>query len=146
MKPFLETKDDIRRILAKHGAALGYVFGSYAAGKTGPLSDVDVAVVFEKDIPRDEFFDRELQIAGDIGDFLKIDRVDVVNLVTVSDPLLKHRAVFFGAPVLAQNPRHRFQVERHVMQEYEDTRHLRENMFRLMSRRLRDGTFGTAGI
>lgn len=146
MKPLEQTKEDIADVLRNHGVVLGYVFGSYAQGKTTPLSDVDVAIVFGKDVPRSEYFKRELAIASNVGRLLSIDRVDVVNVATVADPLIRHRAVFLGIPVLVDSSQHRYQLERDILQEYEDTQYLRENVFRLMRGRLQDGTFGAAGM
>lgn len=125
MKPLEQTQDDVAKILSQHGVVLGYVFGSYAHGKTTPLSDVDVAVVFGTDLPRDNYFKRELAIASDVGKLLAVDRVDVVNLETVSSPVLRHRATLRGQAVLVTDETARFCLERSILQEYEDTQHLR---------------------
>jgi uncharacterized protein len=112
-------------VLEKHNVTLAYVFGSYVRGAVSPLSDFDIAVFFGKGVPEGEHFDCELKLAREIGSIVKRDRVDVVNLQTVKSPLLKHRAVFYGEPILVGDARLRFSLERSVRQEYEDTKHLR---------------------
>lgn len=142
MKPLSETKDQIRDLLAKHEVAVGYVFGSYATGRTGPLSDVDIAVAFNSNVPKGEYFDRELGIAHDISNLLEIERVDVVNIETVKSPLLKHRAVIRGMCVLDNDHARRARFEQRALQEYEDTQYVRKVQHEIMSRQLQDGTFG----
>lgn len=146
MQPLEKTRDDIRKIMENHGVALGYVFGSYARGKITPLSDIDVAVVFKKNVSKEEYFDRELSITHDIGQLLEIDRVDVVNLETVTSPLLKHRAAIRGICVVDHDHARRAQIEQRVLQEYEDTQYVRKVQHEIMNRQLKNGTFGNPTI
>jgi predicted nucleotidyltransferase len=136
MEPLEKTQDKIADIMARHGVVLGYVFGSYARDEMTPLSDVDVAVMFSPSISSKNQFSRELKLADDIGHLLHIERVDVVNLSSVSSPLLKHRAALCGRVVLAKSQTHRRQVERLILQEYEDTQHLRDANAYFLDRRL----------
>ena len=45
----------------RHGVVLAYLYGSQARGDAGPLSDVDVAVLFSPDVPERERFSYVLQ-------------------------------------------------------------------------------------
>lgn len=139
-------KKKIIEVLEKNGVMLAYIFGSYASGKVSALSDFDVAVLFSKDIGREEYFDRELRAAGEIGRIMKIDRVDVVNLATIHSPLLKHNAVFEGISILINDSKIKFNLERNIMQEYEDTKYLRETSYKIMRRQIKEGTFGRPEI
>lgn len=57
-----------------------YLFGSYASGRAGPLSDVDVAVLLdETNLPID-YFDRELELLGKANHALRTDEVSFVLL------------------------------------------------------------------
>ncbi len=140
MKSLEETKEQIGEIMRRHGAVLGYVFGSYARGKMTPLSDVDVAVVFGEEVPKDKRFDIRLKIAHEIGKLLGIERVDVVDLKDITSPLLKHRATLRGEPVLVNDEVARLRMEHGILQEYEDTRYLRDINAYFLRRRFATGT------
>jgi len=146
MKRLEETKEQIGEIMRCHGVVLGYVFGSYARSKMTPLSDVDVAVVFGEEVPDKEQFDQGIKIAGDVRRLLEIDRVDVINLNTAISPLLKHRAVIRGYRVLEFDQSTRIELEKSVLQEYEDTEYLREVQRRIMYNQIKKGTFGKPQI
>ncbi len=75
---------------------------------------------------------------------LHTDQLDVIDLSNTVDPLLKHQAVFSGECLYMADNQSRFQLERMIMQEFEDTRNLRNTQYRLMQQRLTAGTFGTA--
>ena len=40
----------LNEILEKSGVQLAYIFGSFAKDKVGPLSDLDIAVLFSKEV------------------------------------------------------------------------------------------------
>lgn len=143
---FNEIKRTLAPIFKKRQVALAYLFGSHARGRVTPLSDVDVAVVFADTVPRQEYFDRELELMGDIGPVFHVDRVDIVNLETCRSPLLKHRAVFYGKPLYSTDESRRFSIERRIMREYEDTEHIRETQYQIMRRHLKNKTFGKPEI
>lgn len=136
----------LNEILEENGVQLAYIFGSFAKDKFGPLSDLDIAVFFSREIFSNKYLKKESKIAFKAGKIFKINKVDIINLATVNNPLLKYNAVFGGKPILIKNKKVRFDLEKEVMQEYEDTKYLRETQFRLMIKRIKEGTFAKAGI
>ncbi len=54
-------------VFQRQGVVLAYLFGSQARGDAGPLSDVDVAVLFGPDVPEDEQCHRLLRLVGELG-------------------------------------------------------------------------------
>lgn len=87
----------ICRVLARYPfIEAAYLFGSHAAGRAGPDSDVDLAVVG----PRAELRARKLDILADLiaeG----VDRVDLVAL-DGADPVLRFEAVHPNCLVFAR--------------------------------------------
>ena len=81
-------KHDIRVLLPevehylrkRNDVLFGYLFGSFARGKTTKLSDVDIAVYLRGS----EFSDERIDIIGDLMDILKTEEVDLVILNTAS--------------------------------------------------------------
>lgn len=78
------TKTDRQKIeeyLAGQGDIdVAYLFGSQANGKANKLSDVDIAVLFNKKLSNIERFRKKLDIMGSIGSLLKRNDVEVVDL------------------------------------------------------------------
>ena len=132
----------LNKIFKNHQVVLAYLFGSVARKRTGPLSDIDIAVLFSDKVKKDDYFDQELSLATEIGKLLKVDRVDIVNLKTVKNPLLQHDIIFEGKPILVEDEKLRFEIENQIMKEYEDTKHLREVQNRIMREQIKEGTFG----
>lgn len=141
-----KQRDELNKIFKKQGVVLAYLFGSAAKKKLGPLSDIDISILFSEKIKTDEYFDKELQIASEIGSLFKIDRVDVINLKTVRNPFLRHRVVFEGILLFLKDKKIKFQIESEIMKEYEDTKYLRETAFALMTKRIKEGKFGKSYV
>lgn len=57
-----------------------YLFGSYARGKTTPLSDVDLAVLLDDSVSKEDYFDKELELRAEFSGILKTDEIDLVVL------------------------------------------------------------------
>ncbi|MGF1662823.1 MAG: nucleotidyltransferase domain-containing protein [Kineosporiaceae bacterium] len=67
---------DVSRVLAAHGVAVAYLFGSRAAGTARPDSDHDVAVLFASAEPR---LDATVRLGADLSAVFGT-AVDVVDL------------------------------------------------------------------
>jgi predicted nucleotidyltransferase len=70
------TGPEVSRVLADHGVAVAYLFGSRAKGTARPDSDHDVAVLFAAADPP---LDATVRLAADLGPVLGTS-VDVVDL------------------------------------------------------------------
>ena len=75
-----------------------------------------------------------LEYAGR-SDSLEIEHADIVNLETAHSPLLKYNAVFHGKLLLSFGEEKRRQFEFGIMQEHEDTEHLREAAYKILINR-----------
>lgn len=126
----------LRDIFKRRGVSLAYLFGSRARGAGGALSDVDIGVVF-KDEAADgrEDLKRYSQLHGELEKFF-VQEVDLVDLAGAGSPLLRHRVVFRGKLLFAGNSGRRREFELRVLQEYEDTRHLRAVQSAIMHRQI----------
>lgn len=133
----------LTEFLTKHQVAVGYLFGSQSKGTTHEESDMDIAIVFNDIVSPKEYSQKENEIRSGLLRVLDVQGIDVLNLVTTQDPLLKHNAIFSGQRLVDADQQKRFLLERNSMYEYEDTRHLRETQFQLMKERLEEGRFAT---
>jgi predicted nucleotidyltransferase len=61
--------------------AAAYLFGSYATGKEGPMSDVDIALLLKEPFPKGrELIHEEDYLSYRIADDLKVKEVDLIDL------------------------------------------------------------------
>ena len=112
----LESEPDI---------AFAYLFGSVAKGRSGPLSDVDVAVYFHPVENAQSRFNRRLQLMSKLGKALQRDDVDVVPLDEA--PLdLAHAVVESGKLVFSRDDKLRNGFVFKVVRDYLDAEPLRQ--------------------
>ena len=88
LRRYLESRKDV---------LFAYLFGSFADGRTTPLSDVDIAVY----LGGGDLAEKRLEILGKVTDILKSDEVDLVILNTA--PLLLRMKVLQKKTLLADN-------------------------------------------
>lgn len=100
---------------------LGYLFGSRARGKIGPLSDYDFAVYLDEKNAQKRFQLR-LQIANALSRELGTDSVDVLVLNDIKSPEVKYSIIKEGILLYEQEPYKVLLVPR-ILNEYFDFMH-----------------------
>nr|HID14928.1 nucleotidyltransferase domain-containing protein [Anaerolineae bacterium] len=121
LEPYRQPLDEA---FERHGVVLAYLFGSQARGEAGPLSDVDVAVLFGPDVPENERFDRVLHLIGELGSLFHRNDVYVVDLAE-APPLLRHRVYYDGRLLYCADDAERVRFETTALRDYVDTEPLR---------------------
>jgi uncharacterized protein len=97
---------------------LVYLFGSLASGKTGPLSDVDLAFyISERD--KKKLFDIKLELMDKISRKLGTDKIDIVILNLTDEPELKFNIIKDGELIYSQEP-FKIIIEPKILNEYFD--------------------------
>ena len=96
-----------------------YLFGSYAKGKVTPLSDVDIAILFDERIPMNEYFTREMDL---LGKAIKILRTDEISFVLLNKiPLfLKYKIIKEGKLIYCNNDNKRILFQSQVTDHFLD--------------------------
>ena len=97
-----------------------YLFGSRASGKTGPLSDTDIAAFLD---PAENAFDYRLLLIERLSRALRSDRLDLV-ILNEAPPELKFAVIKHGK-VLKEDRNARVPFEARTISEYLDTQHFR---------------------
>ena len=121
MEPYQQGLDEV---FERFGVVLAYLYGSQARGDAGPLSDVDVAVLFGPNVPESERFNRLLHLIGELGSVFHRDDVYVVDLAEAS-PLLRHRVYYHGRLLYRADDAERVRFETTALRDYVDTEPLR---------------------
>jgi predicted nucleotidyltransferase len=118
-----------------------YLFGSYASGNIGPLSDVDLAVLLRSGYPSESYFDKELDLLSKITNILRTDEVDVVILnrapFSFAYRILKQNKLLF-----CRNDLERVKFQTKIVDGYLDFKPLLEENYRYLHRRIKEGKFG----
>jgi len=81
--------------LKKQGVILAYLFGSQAKGFTHKDSDVDIAVLFDKKINTEKYFDKSLKLT-DVFEELFPGKERVITVLNEAPPLLKQEVLSGG--------------------------------------------------
>jgi len=112
-------QEKLNKVFREKGVILAYLFGSVAKNKTGPLSDIDIAVLFNEKVPTAQYFDQKLEVMGKISDLFKTDNIDVVVL-NEAPPLLAHRILKEGRVLFSKSEKKRLEFELRAIMKYLD--------------------------
>jgi len=119
-----------------------YFFGSAAAGKTGPLSDIDIAILLVDDFSDRDYLDKQLELQAKFCRGLRTDQVDVVILNQAS-PLLAHRVLSRGRLLFSRSDRERQAFFVKTIREYLDTEPLRREGRNHLMARIKENRFAS---
>ena len=136
--------ETLRRLAAAFdhkGVVAAMLIGSRARASAGPLSDIDVGVWHEPDLDPSERLDLRLELAAAAAAALHTDEVDVV-LLNQATPLMRHRAIRDGQPLVERDRRARVRMETKGILDYLDTKPLRAELARGTRHRIEEGRFG----
>jgi len=121
-----EIKKILRPYFQKHPEIeVAYIFGSTVQGRTNVLSDVDIAVILDRQQVNEKSYryGYKAEILTDLIKLLKTNNVDLVILNEAS-PLLRHRVLYFGSLVYSKNEKKRIQFQVETINKYNDFRQL----------------------
>jgi predicted nucleotidyltransferase len=74
--------DNLKSVFRRFGdnISAAYIFGSFGSGDVNPLSDIDLAVLFDENLNHHEMAALENKLRVDIAEVLHTDEVDIVIL------------------------------------------------------------------
>jgi uncharacterized protein len=129
-------EEKTKEIFDKYEVVLGYIFGSYARGTEGPMSDIDVAVVFPFSLSDKEQKEKIENIRSEIQRAFNINHVDVINLGQNKSPALRHDIIFKGKAILIKNENLKKTLEIKAVQDFEDTKYMRAVQFNILKEKI----------
>jgi predicted nucleotidyltransferase len=139
--PLEEAIERLKPVFDREGVVAASLFGSQARGKTGALSDIDIAVWLDPELASRERFNLWLELVADAQAALRSEVVDVVKL-NDAPPELRHGAIRDGRRLVDRDPRQRVRLEADALLEYLDTGPLRAELAQGLRHRLAEGRFG----
>lgn len=110
----------IKKVLQKYPILFAYLFGSQVLGKTGPLSDIDIAVFFIQGLSKKERDSLSSDIQDELEKELKMpEKIDVVSL-NDSQPLLEREVVYKGKLIYCKDAAQKAHYEAGAMGRWLD--------------------------
>jgi hypothetical protein len=132
----------MRALEARRDALVcAYLFGSVARGDAGPLSDVDLALLFESGVDSDRRINLAAALASSVQE-LAGPGVDI-TILNDAPPALAHRVLREGRLLLTRDERGRVAFETKVIREYLDFQPVLASYDRELLKRAREGRLGT---
>lgn len=124
MKKFLlKNKAEIAEIAKKYQIDLVYLFGSSARDQMTKMSDIDLAVLFEKTVPLQNYLKLQFAFVNEVEKKFNLLNLDVRALNTAS-LRFKFNVYQEGVLIYAKNEDQRILFELGVFQEFNDCRFL----------------------
>ena len=120
-----------------------YLFGSYAADRATPLSDVDLAILLEQAVPREDYFKYRLNYMAEFSSLLGAEKVDVIVLNDAT-PDLAYNIVKDGQ-LLFKHPDKRGQLVTFIARMYDryfDYLPVKKIFSAALIQRIKEGKFG----
>ncbi len=139
--PIETYRGALNAVLEKHGVILAYLYGSQARGEAGPLSDVDIAVLFAREVPQNERFDRLTHLIADVMAVFKRDDVYAYDL-DKGTPLLNNEVRLEGVVLYCSDEEARVDFEVRAFRRFLDTEPLRRELNKYLREKIRLGLFG----
>ena len=104
---------------------VAYVFGSIVQGRTNPLSDIDIALLIDRERIKEEIYPYgyKAHILADLVQLLKTNNVDLV-ILDEANPLLRHRILYYGKIIYNRKERKRIKFQIDTINKYNDFKYL----------------------
>lgn len=109
----------LEKVFKKNKVVFAYLFGSQASGKTGLMSDIDIAVYFDNNLNSDKRFNQKFRLMADLSNLLKKEEIDVVPL-NDAYPLLAHRILKYGKIIYCEDIKQEKNYQDRAIGEYLD--------------------------
>ncbi|MEW5954257.1 MAG: nucleotidyltransferase domain-containing protein [Bacillota bacterium] len=120
-----------------------YLFGSYAESKQTPVSDIDLAVLLDRDFPPGRYFEKKLELLSIITQLLNTDEVDLA-ILNQSPLALSYRVLSKGRLLYekenGKGQRVSFQVR--TYDRYFDFKPIEKILHEGLTRRIKEDRFG----
>jgi len=131
---FEKIEKEIEKVCNEFNISLFYIYGSYSTGKTGKLSDIDVAYLSEEE------FDRKIDLIEKLEEIFKDEAIDIVDLKKAPLTLI-HRILKEGKCLYTKDLKTKIKFETEKENEYFDSYYIRNEYFEKMKEKIENGSF-----
>lgn len=124
----------LTEVLAKAPVKFAILYGSYAADRATPVSDIDLAVYAAS-------MNDYLQVVAEVDAQFPAHHIDLVNLHG-KPALLYYEVLAGGVPLLIRDDAFYQQEKLRVMRDYLDYKPMHDRLLQDMRQRIEEGTYG----
>jgi len=117
-----------------------YLFGSHAKETTGPLSDLDIAVLLDKGVAPKRYFTKRLHLISIFSKKLGTNEVELIILNT-APLLLSYQVAKEGKLLFERDHTQRVAFETKIIDYYLDSKHYREVGRRYLNKMIMEGRY-----
>jgi len=103
-----------------HHVDMAFLYGSWAKGYPHANSDVDIAIIFNREMGKDKLFDIITSLSLELTRLLKIETNVLYIDKEFSKPMLFYNAIIHGIPVFIKSFTRYVDTRLHAMYEMED--------------------------
>jgi len=122
-----DKKAKIIEIMKDNNVVAGFLFGSYARGTEGTMSDVDVAVLFPIEMDYKSQEARISDIRCGLERKFGMNKADVINIAKPESPLLRYNILIDeGKLLFSEDQKLVSYFTMKALRDFEDTRKLRK--------------------
>lgn len=120
-----------------------FLFGSYAEGRQTPVSDFDLAILLERDVPINQHFEKKLELLSMATTALRTDEVDLV-ILNNAPPALSYQVLTRGRLLFEKEggKDHRVHFQVQAYDRYFDFQPVERIIHEGLLRRIKEGRFG----
>jgi len=98
---------------------LAYLFGSQARRTASALSDIDIAILLDRKVSLEHYFDIRVNFTGELMELLQLNEVDVA-ILNQAPPALKYLVLRDGLPLYQRNRDEMIEFRVQAFNEYQD--------------------------
>lgn len=120
-----------------------YLFGSYAADKQNPASDIDLAVLLDREFPVHSYFDKKLKLLSLATSTLKTDEVDLI-ILNQAPPALSYQILSKSRLLFERDDKkgQRIDFQVRAFDRYFDFKPVEKVIHEGLAKRIKEGRFG----
>lgn len=119
---------ELSNLFTQEPVEVVYLFGSQAMGTAGPISDIDIGILLNSNIAKENYFNYRLSFTSKLVSIFQKDKVDVV-ILNECPPLLKDRVIRYGKVIYCRDEIQRIRFEVKTLDEYLDFLPMQERYF-----------------
>ncbi|MBI3593099.1 MAG: nucleotidyltransferase domain-containing protein [Nitrospirae bacterium] len=107
--------------LCKYPVIIAYLFGSEAKGTSGALSDIDIAVLVDRNIDKSERFNLRLRLSNELSSI--INRMVDLAVLNDSPVQLSYEVIKHGKLIFCKDKSMKVDLEVEILSKYLDRRY-----------------------
>lgn len=141
MERIIANSPAIENIFRKNKVVSAFLFGSAVKKRLTKLSDLDIAVVLDKTVSPDKYYQVRLSLLDQLGRIIKSKPLDIAVLNNAS-PLLVQLVITQGELIFCQNEDLKVNFQVRALQKFDDAFYLRKVYYHYLEKRVKENKLG----